>query len=291
MYLKDWYAKRDMFSEAYTASGYVYDNPKFNDGDHIHTSEIKSLEFKDGRLFAHTLNSVYELKNFCVYADNETLRSMLKFFDLDDKWEYLYEESQKYFAKTNDSLSAKADTPESKLLVEYGRYFYPNNDIENEERLSRLSDMACEIPDNTLMIAAGSDYDIIEYGIYKNFDGRLVTVYTELHSGWFQDSVLLSAFCGNSFMRKFFARYEDGSDADKSFDDESTTLQEPIIISRFFPKGNYMQFYHSIYETDDEYSPRIVILNRREDYLGVRFTNSSKVHVCVSGGVVCNFDR
>lgn len=290
MYLKDWYAKRDMFSEAYKASGYVYDNPKFHDGDHIHTSKIKSLEFKDGRLFAHTLNSVYELKNICVYADKETLRSMLRFFDLDDKWEYLYEESQKHFAKTNNSLSAKADTPESKLLVEYGRYFSTNSKTKNEEHLSRLSDMASEIPDNTLMLAAGSDYSIVEYGIYKNFDGRLVTVDTELHMGMFQDSVLLSAFCGNSFMSKFFAGYQDGSDEAASFKNESTSLQEPIIISRFFPMGSYMEFYHSIYETDDEYAPRIVILNRREDHLGVRFTNSSKVYVCVSGGAVCNFE-
>lgn len=165
MYLKDWYAKRDMFSEAYMASGYVYDNPKFHDGDHIHTSKIKSLEFKDG---------------------------------------------------------------------------------------------------------------------------RLVTVDTELHTGMFQDSVLLSAFCGNNFMRTFYAGYEDGSDADTGFKNESTSLQEPLIISRFFPIGSYMEFYHSIYETDDEYAPRIVILNRREDYLGVRFTNSSKVYVCGSGEA-CGF--
>lgn len=290
MYLKDWYSIYDIFFGVYAVSGLVYDSPKFKDGKHIHTSRIKDLEFKDGKLYAHTLNSVYELKNIYAYADRELLRAMLEFYNLVNIWDYLYEEMQKNIAEKYDFLSGKATTPESKLLVEYGRYFSPYNVDEDKRQLSLLSDMAAEIPDNTLMIAADSDYNIMEYAVYKNFNSELVIVSPMIHQGMLQDSVLLSALCGSNLMRSIYAEYEDSCGADISLENERLSFQLPQIIARFFPMGDFMEFYHPIFETDNEYTPRIVVLNRREESIKVEFTNSSEVYICESGETVTSYE-
>lgn len=56
MKLENWYPVLGLW-----INGDVYGNPRFEDGDHISTSRVQHLHERDGKLFAHTLNSIYEL--------------------------------------------------------------------------------------------------------------------------------------------------------------------------------------------------------------------------------------
>lgn len=65
----------------YCVQGLVYGSQKFPDGKFIRSSPVTSVYSEDGKLFAKTINNIYELKTPSDYIDSE----LMEFYDCDTK--------------------------------------------------------------------------------------------------------------------------------------------------------------------------------------------------------------
>lgn len=155
-------------SVVYCIQGLVYESGKFPDGKFIHTSAIREVYTEDGKLFAKTKNSVYEL------------RTPSEYFDCD----------------IAANAAAKLESPDLAKITESHREVTKpllDNFLTISQKLcdDDLSHIGDELPENTLVICY---YGTDPFGnkiFYKN-EGAVVPVLADLHTGIAIDSVGLA---------------------------------------------------------------------------------------------------
>ena len=155
-------------SVVYCIQGLVYESGKFPAGKFIHTSAIRKVYTEDGKLFAKTKNSVYELRTPSQYFDCDIAANAAAKLESPD-------------------LAKITEGHREKLKPQLDRLFTVAQGLCDDEG----SDSTDEIPENTLLICYNGTDPFGNKVFFKN-GGAVVPVLADLHTGIAIDSVGLA---------------------------------------------------------------------------------------------------
>ncbi len=158
MFLYNWYFTPVSHS-AVVAQGIVIGSPKFDDGDEIHTSEIKGLSLVAGALLATTASG----RNYTLLPETIQQACPADY----DKWQYITQNCLESFAIDADSFLANCRQKQQAA----------------DEKAGQL------LAAGGLLLAVAGSTVIRAY--FKGETGQLRKPLLYTHLGMFQDSMLL----------------------------------------------------------------------------------------------------
>lgn len=158
MFLYNWYFTPTS-QKTMVAQGTVIGSPKFDDGDEIHTSEIKGLSLVAGALLATTASG----RNYTLLPEAIRQCSPADY----DKWFYITQTCLEQFSI--DAAGFLADCRQKQQTA--------------DEKVSQLLSAG-----DLLLIVAGST---VIRAYFKNETGQLCKPLLYIHLGMFQDSLLI----------------------------------------------------------------------------------------------------
>ncbi len=210
------YQLRWMYFSSYLdevrANGFVYDNPDFPDGYHIHTSAIKDMVIEGDTLVITTRNSRYacpleELS--CEEGTQDDVRSFL----LENLSAYKEAISNLAFQRAVDCPTSMSDHEETCLTPEALASIHAS--LASQDAL----------PTNSYILCINRRLKPWAYfaGFFKKQTDGSITLLQEkplIHLGMFQDSVLC--------------------------------LKEGVYDIRYFPRQGAIELYHSLYDMGEQ---------------------------------------
>lgn len=201
----------------YCVQGLVYGSQKFPDGKFIRSSPVTSVYSEDGKLFAKTINNVYELKTPSDYFDCDIAENAAQ--------------------KTGSSeLAETAKMQREKLRAQLDKFFTICQRLCDNEQ----ADVANELPEDTLVICY---YGTDPHGnkmFYKNED-MVVPVFAYVTVGLVIDSVGLAESEEKLDLWDTLGRYYIDSELMEFYDCDTKNL----IICNLTNSPIYVTIYES----------------------------------------------